>query len=145
MYILLKRTMMRCKNHIKLNNKIDDLENRSRRCNLRIIGIPETVKGHDLFKFLQTSLPGILQIQEACSDMVIERAHRLGPARQTPENRPCVVIFKTLSFLHKEAIWQASRKTSTGMELVYLYFKIILRRSRGPGILSSLFLISARK
>lgn len=43
--------------------------------------------------------------------MIIERAHRLGPARQAPESRPRVVIFKTLSFLHKEAIWQASRKT----------------------------------
>lgn len=98
------------KSHLQLSNMVDNLENRSRRCNLRIIGIPETVKGHKLFQFLQTTLPDILKIQEACLDMVIERTHRLGPVRQTPENRPRVVIFKTLSFLHKEAIWQASRK-----------------------------------
>lgn len=98
------------KSHLQLSNKVDDLENRSRRCNLRIVGIPETVKGQDLFKFLQTELPSILQVQSVCSDMVIERAHRLGPTRQLMENRPRVVIFKTLSFLHKEALWQASRK-----------------------------------
>lgn len=89
---------------------LDDLENRSRRCNLRLVGIPETIKGPELFKFLQTTLPSLLHIQEACSDMVIERAHRLGPTRPEPEARPRVVIFKVLSFLHKEAIWQASRK-----------------------------------
>lgn len=98
------------KSHLQLSNKVDDLENRSRRCNLRIVGIPESVKSHKLSKFLQTTLPSILNIQDACSDMVIERAHRLGPLRQEADNRPRVVIFKTLSFLHKEALWQASRK-----------------------------------
>lgn len=32
------------KSHLQLSNKVDDLENRSRRCNLRVIGIPESVK-----------------------------------------------------------------------------------------------------
>lgn len=90
--------MTHCKN--QLSNKVDDLENRWRRCNLGIDGIPETVKSHELFKFIQTTLPSILNIQDACSDMVIEWAHRLGPIRQTAENRP----------LHKEALWQDSRK-----------------------------------
>lgn len=95
--------------HLRLSNKVDDLENRSRRCNLRVIGIPETVKGSVLFKFLQTTLPVLLNIEDECSGMVEERAHRLGPARSEPNSRPRVVIFKTLSFVHKEAIWAASR------------------------------------
>lgn len=98
------------KSHLQLSNKVDDLENRSRRCNLRLVGLPEIIKGPELFKFLQITLPSLLHIQEACSDIVIERAHRLGPTRSEPEARPRVVIFKMLSFLHKEAIWQASRK-----------------------------------
>lgn len=98
------------KEHLKLCNKIDDLENRSRRCNLRILGLPETVKGPELFKFIQETLPDLLQISDTCSDMVVERAHRLGPARTSPGDRPRVVIFKSLSYVHKEAIWQASRK-----------------------------------
>lgn len=93
---------------MQLSNKVNDLENRSRCCNLRIIGIPELIEGHELFKFLQSTLLDLLQIQYTCSDMVIERTHRLGPARSDPESRPRVVIFKILSFIHKEAIWQAS-------------------------------------
>lgn len=98
------------KSHLQLSNKVDDLENRSRRCNLRIVGLPEEVKGPDLFKFLHSTLPDLLGIQDACSGMIIERAHRLGPVRSESEIRPRVVIFKTLNFLHKEAIWMASRR-----------------------------------
>lgn len=98
------------KEHLQLCNKIDDLENRSRRCNLRVLGLPETVKGPELFKFLQVTLPDLLQIRDTCLGMVVERAHRLGPARTTSGDRPRVVIFKSLSYIHKEAIWQASRK-----------------------------------
>lgn len=54
--------------HLQLSNKVDDHENRSRRCNLRIVGVPESIKGHEVFKFL----PDLLQIQDACSDMVIK-------------------------------------------------------------------------
>lgn len=98
------------KSHLHLSNKVDDLENRSRRCNLRVLGIPESVKGQDLFLFLQKTLPELLNIQDACINLVIERAHRLGSARTTADGRPRVVIFKSLSFVHKEAIWVASRK-----------------------------------
>lgn len=81
------------KSQLQLSNKVDDLENRSRRCNLRIVGIPDTIKGPELFKFLQTTMPSLLLIQEACSDMVMERAHRLGPQRPDSKARPRVVIF----------------------------------------------------
>lgn len=98
------------KSYLQLNNKVDDLENRSRRCNLRVLGIPESVKGPELFKFLQRTLPELLNIQDICNDLVVERAHRLGPARSEADSKPRVVIFKSLSFIHKEAIWSASRK-----------------------------------
>lgn len=98
------------KSYLQLNNKVDDLENRSRRCNLRVLGIPEAVKGPDLFNFLQVTLPELLCIQEICAGLVVERAHRLGPAHAAPDSRPRVVIFKSLNFIHKEAIWSASRK-----------------------------------
>lgn len=98
------------KSYHQLTNKVDDLENRSRRCNLRVIGIPETVKGPDLFSFLQVTLPELLHVEDICANIVVERAHRLGPARPATDSRPRVVIFKTLNYVHKEAIWMASRK-----------------------------------
>lgn len=94
---------------MQLCNKVDDLENRLGRCNLRVIGVPEAVKGLDLLTFLQTTLPDLLNFKEECSGMAIESAHRLGPTRPEPNRRPRVVIFKTLSFVHKETIWSASR------------------------------------
>lgn len=77
---------------------------------MRVIGLPESVKGPDLFKFLQSTLPELLNIQEECTSLVIERAHRLGASRSDPNSRPRAVIFKSLSFVHKEAIWKASRR-----------------------------------
>lgn len=96
--------------HHQLCIKVDDLEKRSRRCNLRVIGIPESVKGPHLIKFLQARLPELLNIQEECSGMVVERAHCLGLTRPEPNSRPRAVIFKSLSFVHKEAICTASRR-----------------------------------
>lgn len=98
------------KEHLQLRNKVDDLENRSRRSNLRVLGIPEAVKGPELFRFLQETLLDLLHVRDSCTGMVIERAHRLGPARTSSESRPRVVIFKSLNYIHKEVIWQASRK-----------------------------------
>lgn len=60
------------KSSLQLYNKVDDLENRSRRCNLRVLGIPESVKGQDLFHFLQNTLPDLLHIKDACADLIVE-------------------------------------------------------------------------
>lgn len=98
------------KSHLQLSNKVGDLENRSRRCNLRIIGIPEVVKGPALFIFLLSTLPELLNVNDECTGLIIERAHSLGPTRPEPNSNLRVVIFKTLSFVHKEALWVAYRR-----------------------------------
>lgn len=41
---------------------IDDLENRSRRCNLRVVGLPEGTEGKDAVTFMETWLPSYLNI-----------------------------------------------------------------------------------
>ncbi|KAJ1214370.1 hypothetical protein NDU88_001989 [Pleurodeles waltl] len=70
-----------------LRSKLTDLEDRSRRDNVRFIGFPENIEGEDLHRFLRDTLPRL-------TDTVFEpplefqRAHRLGPRRTGTDARP---------------------------------------------------------
>ncbi|KAJ1174342.1 hypothetical protein NDU88_006164 [Pleurodeles waltl] len=70
-----------------LRSKLTDLEDRSRRDNVRCIGFPENIEGEDLHRFLRDTLPRL-------TDTVFEpplefqRAHRLGPRRTGTDAHP---------------------------------------------------------
>uniref|UniRef100_A0A5F8G600 L1 transposable element RRM domain-containing protein n=1 Tax=Monodelphis domestica TaxID=13616 RepID=A0A5F8G600_MONDO len=95
-----------------LTNKVIDLENRGRRENLRIIGLPEKPE-------INTKLDMVIQdiIKENCPEILeqggntaTDRAHRtpstLNPQKTTPRN----VIAKFQSYQTKEKILQEARK-----------------------------------
>uniref|UniRef100_K7E4H2 L1 transposable element RRM domain-containing protein n=1 Tax=Monodelphis domestica TaxID=13616 RepID=K7E4H2_MONDO len=95
-----------------LIHKTDDLENRSRRDNLRIIGLPED---HDKRKSLDIILEEI--IQENCPDILeqerkveIERIRRSPPAFNPQLTIPRNVIAKFKNYQTKEKIFQAAKK-----------------------------------
>uniref|UniRef100_A0A5F8HLE2 L1 transposable element RRM domain-containing protein n=1 Tax=Monodelphis domestica TaxID=13616 RepID=A0A5F8HLE2_MONDO len=97
-----------------LIHKTDDLENRSRRDNLRIIGLPED---HDKRKSLDIILQGI--IQENCPDILeqegkveTERIHRSPPVFNPQLTTPRNVIVKLINYQTKEKILQAAKKKS---------------------------------
>uniref|UniRef100_A0A6I8QT02 L1 transposable element RRM domain-containing protein n=1 Tax=Xenopus tropicalis TaxID=8364 RepID=A0A6I8QT02_XENTR len=96
---------------IIMADKIDDLENRSRRNNLRLVGIPESVKGTELEQLLKIELPKMLNMEEARSHYLIERYHRIGPPPLKDSNRPRQIIFKLLNYADKMNILAAYRKT----------------------------------
>lgn len=85
--------------------RIDDLENRSRRQNLRIRGLPESITDtseavQDLFKSL---IPNISQ-----NRLELDRAHRaLGPPRK--DGNPRDIIVKPHFFSVKEEIMKLAR------------------------------------
>lgn len=95
----------------KLQEQQDDLENRSRRQNLRIIGIPEDAeKGRptDLMsgffsEVLGEDLPGLQSV-------VLDRAHRALAPKPRPGDRPRAMIIRLHYFSDKAKILQASRK-----------------------------------
>ncbi|RXN11629.1 LINE-1 type transposase domain-containing 1 [Labeo rohita] len=61
----------------QLQSKVDDLENRGRRKNLRIVGLPEGTEGTDsLASFLRSAIPKWLDLPEDSFTLDIERAHR---------------------------------------------------------------------
>lgn len=66
-----------------LQDKIEALENRSRRNNLRIIGVPESMKPEALIHLCSMAIPAALGINSQCT---VERAHRIGPPAENHKN-----------------------------------------------------------
>ncbi|KAJ1206205.1 hypothetical protein NDU88_001614 [Pleurodeles waltl] len=63
-----------------LRSKLTDLEDRSRRDNVRFLGFPENIEGEDLHGFLRDALP---RMTGTTFDPPLEfqQVHRLGPRR----------------------------------------------------------------
>lgn len=99
---------MKKKLHAALE-KIDDLENRSRRCNLRIIGLPEGEEGTNPVAFLRTWLPNLLNVDFKDHQVKIERAHRVPSRPPTSGERPRALLLKLHNFQDKVRILQAAR------------------------------------
>uniref|UniRef100_H3A0E7 L1 transposable element RRM domain-containing protein n=1 Tax=Latimeria chalumnae TaxID=7897 RepID=H3A0E7_LATCH len=88
--------------------RIEDLENRSRRNNLRILGFPEGVEEGNPVKFLQEILPELLDLEEG-QILEIERAHHTLAPRLTPEQRPRAFIVKFLHYPIRELLLCSAR------------------------------------
>ncbi|RXN38810.1 restin-like protein [Labeo rohita] len=91
-----------------LSRKLDDLENRSRRSNLRVVNLPEKVENPDAVAFLEKWLCETLGRSIFPTPHIIERAHRL-PGRQNT-NRPRVMIMKFLNFQDVVRVMRAARQ-----------------------------------
>ncbi|OCT89975.1 hypothetical protein XELAEV_18018590mg [Xenopus laevis] len=65
----------------ELKLKIDDLENRSRRNNLRFINIPESYQNDSLNILISKTIPQQLGLPQECYSFRIERLHRIGPLK----------------------------------------------------------------
>ncbi|CAM4570728.1 unnamed protein product [Leuciscus chuanchicus] len=75
--------------HTKLDDKLLDLESRSRRDNIRIYGVPEGTEKESttMVSFVENLLQEGLELTDDMPDLHIERAHRsLGP--QPPADAP---------------------------------------------------------
>ena len=86
----------------RMIEKLDDLESRSRRNNLRIYGIPEdTEKGVQTIDFVKEWLSTELSIP---TDLQIQRAHRALTAKPKPDKAPRSVIVNFLQYSTKELV-----------------------------------------
>lgn len=94
-----------------LTEKVDDLENRDRRSNLRVIGLPENAEGRDVESFLEKWIPEVLGPENFPTPLVIERAHRIPGGRPKPNSplTPRPLILKFLNFRDKVRVMQAAR------------------------------------
>lgn len=124
--------------HTKLEDKLLDLESRSRRDNIRIYGVPEGAEKESttMVSFVENLLREGLELTDDMPDLQIERAHRsLGP--QPPADAPPrSIIIKFLSFKTKESLlrkaWQGKGFTwqEKHINLDHDYPPLILEKRR---------------
>ena len=93
-----------------LRAKLDDLENRSRRNNLRFVGFPEKSEGSRPERFLHQWLRDVFGMEEFSRTFEIERAHRTPPRAPQPGAPPRSLIAKFLNFRDKVAILRLARE-----------------------------------
>lgn len=103
------------KNHDKsaarlttLEEKMADLEDRSRRDNVRIMNLPEGVESSNITAYISGSLPvWFPSLSDAKPEIM--RVHRIGPPNNS--GRPRTVIMKMLRYTDRDSILRASRKS----------------------------------
>lgn len=89
-----------------LHNKVDQLENYSRRENIRIIGLKEGCENGDPIKFLEKWIHEVFGEQNLPESLQIERAHRIYAPRSTEDERPRPMLVRFLRYQDREKILQ---------------------------------------
>ncbi|KAJ1213952.1 hypothetical protein NDU88_001581 [Pleurodeles waltl] len=93
---------------LHLRSRLIDLEDRSRRNNVRLLGFPEGIEGTDMFSYLWETLPKLTEITFH-PPLEFQRAHRLGPKRQNGNGRPHPIIVCLLRHMQARQLLQAAR------------------------------------
>lgn len=94
----------------RMQEKMTDLEGRSRRNNIRIFGIPEGTEENSANKFLERFLSTELELPED-TPLQIQRAHRALAQKPPPKATPRSMVVNFLQFETKELVLsQAWRK-----------------------------------
>lgn len=94
----------------KLKAKASDLESRSRRSNVRLTGLPESIEGPHPTTFFSNLLQKILGEQVLPTPPELERAHRTPFTKPKPNERPRTVIMCFHSFQTKEKVIREARR-----------------------------------
>lgn len=92
----------------KVKDRSDDLENRSRCQNLRIIGIPEGSENGKPPAFMASFFAEILG-DNIADPLVLDRAHRSLAPKPKPGDRPRLMIVRLHYYSDKEKILQISK------------------------------------
>ncbi|KAJ1170989.1 hypothetical protein NDU88_002860 [Pleurodeles waltl] len=91
-----------------LRSKVTDLEDRSRRDNNRLFGIPENEEGIDVQAFLSSVIPKLTSLSFE-PPLEFQRAHRVGPKHQDRASRPRPIIACLLRHSETRQILQVAR------------------------------------
>ncbi len=102
-----------------LKDKVEYLENYSRRSNIRIVGMKEGSEGSNPVKFFSEWLPNVLGAQHFSEQLDIERAHRTLNPVPNPDKPPRPILVRLLRHQDREKIlrvifsrswWRSSRR-----------------------------------
>ena len=99
-----------------LTERMDGLEDRSKRKNLRIYGVPEGLEGGDPVKFFEAWIPKLLNIETKTGAIKLDRCHRLGPNTNSDQPGrgppPRCVILRLHNPRDKKRVLDASRRAA---------------------------------
>ncbi|KAJ1171453.1 hypothetical protein NDU88_003314 [Pleurodeles waltl] len=91
-----------------LKSKLTDLEDRSRRDNICLLGIPENEEGTDIQAFLSSTLPKLTSLNFD-PPLEFQRVHRVGPKRSDTSLRPRLIIASLLRHNQTRQTLQTAR------------------------------------
>lgn len=87
----------------RLQDKVTDLESRSRRCNIRIYGVPEDTEGDSMTRYLEQFLTDKFALP-ADMALQIQRAHRASVQKPAPESPPRSIVVCFQQYIVKEMV-----------------------------------------
>ncbi|KAK7907598.1 hypothetical protein WMY93_016210 [Mugilogobius chulae] len=115
----------------ELRTKVEDLENRTRRNNLRVIGLPEGLEGRTAVPFMSQFFVDVLRDESFINPPELERAHRALRPKPAEQEKPRPVIVCFLRFQDKERVLAISRKKG---QLSYDGHKVYIFPDLSPGL-----------
>lgn len=92
-----------------LMQKSDDFENRLRRNNLRLIGVPEKAEGSNPTDFFEQWLAQLIGKDRLSPLFAVERAHRVPTRAMPPGAPPRPVLARILHYKDRDTILRAAR------------------------------------
>lgn len=98
-----------CEELEKVSAHLENFDNRGRRCNIKIIGLPESKEGEEMIKFLQHELP--VTLDHTFRELEIQHAHQVGAPRRTQGEtaRPRSMMVHMFHYRDKEEIFRVAR------------------------------------
>lgn len=138
--------------HNKLRLKMTDLESRSRRNNIRIVGVPESIEGPKPTIFFSELLVEIFGEETLESPPELDRAHRSLVTRPPPGSRPRPVIVRLHRYQTKDLIIREARKRrgklqyrGTSVQIFEDYApEVVEERSKYRTVMADLYNLSLR-
>lgn len=91
-------------------DKLEDMENRQRRSNIRVVGLPERSEGANPETFAEQWLRELLGPETFSSQFVAERAHRVPTKPLPPGAPPRPFLIKLLNYRDRDAALRAARQ-----------------------------------
>ncbi len=108
----------------RLTEKMTDMEDKSRRNNVRLVGLPEGLEGSDVAGFLRVNLSKWIPSLKG-RNIEIDRAHRVYDGRKNSD-RPRTLIFRVLRWHDRSEILKGARQAypvkCTQDNVTLLYF-----------------------
>lgn len=91
-------------------DRVEDLENRLRRNNLRVVGVPEKIEGSSAAEFIETWLRGKFGATVLSPLFAVERAHRVPMRPLPPGNPPRAMLVRILNCRDRDVILRKARE-----------------------------------